>query len=117
VQRKQVVTLAAVDAIHGREQGSTTLHFNRYRDTVFKPGSHYLEVPYVQWSQWVNGTSKKEAPFLPPVPEGPGGHRGPLVMLTERGYLRFIMHFEDELFREICEYVLDTYFAAREVTA
>jgi hypothetical protein len=148
----------------------------RYRNNVLKQGIHYLEVPYVEWSQWdnvtlservtflpaneslserdsflpandsvsetesfipdngilservpfnghlservpfspANDTLSERISFLPPASEGRGGYRGPLIVLTERGYLRLIMYFEDELSKTIWEYVLDTDFKARD---
>jgi hypothetical protein len=55
--------------------------------------------------------------FLPPVPEGRGGYRGPLIVLTERGYLRLVAHFKDPLSDAICEHALDTFFEARKKRA
>src|SRR4051794_10366822 len=89
-----VITLAAVDAIHEREPGSTSQNFARYKDVELLPGKHYFEALYPVWSQWVNDTLSERVSFLPDI-SGRGGRRGDLILLTERGYLRLIMHFED----------------------
>jgi hypothetical protein len=88
----------------------TSNDFGRFKDNVFQLGRHYYEVPYDEWSQWVNVTSKMAVTFLPELSEGPGGYRRSLIVLTERGYLRQAMCFTDELSRLIGEHILDVYF-------
>lgn len=112
-ENEPVVTLLAVDGLHAREPGSTIKHFERYRDGALKKGIHYLEAPYVVWSQWVTETPSEGSSGLPTLAKSGGGFKGPLTLLTERGYLRLIMYFEDELSKNICEYVLDSYFAVK----
>jgi hypothetical protein len=44
-----------------------------------------LAVPHVEWPQWVNELLNSRNSFLPDISEGPGGYRGSITVLTERG--------------------------------
>jgi hypothetical protein len=44
-------------------------------------GRHYFEVPQEEWSNWPGATN-----FVGPA-QGGHGHKGSLILLTERGYL------------------------------
>jgi hypothetical protein len=90
-------------------RGSTTDSFDRYKDKLLQRVRHYHEVPYVEWFQWVNDPLHYRGSFLPPIAEGPGGRRGTLIVLIERGYLRLAMYFEDERSKNICQHILNVY--------
>jgi hypothetical protein len=99
---ERVITLAADNALHGRSAEATRVLFAEHKDQAPVAGRHYFEVPYVVWSQWVNETRSDRVSFLPDI-SGRGGRRGPLTVLNERGYLRLVMYFEDELAKDVCD--------------
>ena len=114
----RVITASQVDDIHGRDRGQAAhavrrLRRRRYRDTgepLLTEGRHFFSVPYRAWSQWDNEAVSDTA-------SGRGGRKGPLVVLTERGYAAVAKTFDDDAAWRIHEEMVEVYFRARDVAA
>src|SRR5690242_2740583 len=57
---QRVLTLDVIEKVHGTTDAASRA-FERHRDE-FKEGVDYFRVPYVVWSQWVNGSDKLSLP-------------------------------------------------------
>ena len=91
VDGRRVVTLAMVDKVHGRPDGTARRNFNTNRERLIE-GQHYI----------VRNSS--EAAALGIV--APNG----LTVLTERGYLMLAKSFTDDLAWEVQDRLVDAYF-------
>src|SRR5579884_1835012 len=80
-QDQRCITLPMVDLLHERPEDTAGRNFRSHAER-FQEGKHFFRVPYVVWSQWDNGPTQ----YVGPKTEGRGGHRGPMILLTERGY-------------------------------
>lgn len=109
-QSEKVLTLSLIDQLHERPDGTAKRNFSEHRDKHLKSGTHYHEVPYTVWSQWdTEGTN-----FVPSVSPGGGGFKGPLILITERGYLLLVKSFKDDLAWQIQDSLVECYFSVRE---
>lgn len=109
-QGEKVVTLSLIDQLHGRPDGTAKRNFSEHRDKHLKSGTHYHEVPYLVWSQGLFESTN----FVPSSSEGHGGFRGPLILITERGYLLLVKSFKDDLAWKIQDTLVECYFSVRE---
>jgi hypothetical protein len=90
---QRCVTLAQVDRLHERDgSGAAKDAFRRRRDK-FKEGKHFF--------RGVLNTPRKE---------GRGGHRGEVILLTEKGYCLLAKTFDDDRAWAIQEELVDSYF-------
>jgi len=98
---QRVVTLAMIDLVHERPEGTAKRNFygNRSR---FVEGKHYFLVPRSRADEF--RTLGLEVP-----------NRG-LTVLTERGYLLLVKSFTDDLAWQVQDQLVDGYFAKRAET-
>ncbi len=81
---QRVSTLAMMDGVHGRPEGTARRAFAKHREKLSE-GRHYFRA--------APGTAdEKRTPFG--TPKGGGSH---IVLLTERGYLVLVKSFRDPL--------------------
>ena len=93
---QRVVTLAMIDQVHGRPEGTAKRNFTENRRR-FVDGRHCFEVGRDEIR-----TDLPEATFSPYAPKG--------VLITERGYLMLVKAFTDDLAWEVQEQLVDRYF-------
>ncbi len=98
-QGQRVITLALIDKLHRRPEGTAARNFKENRDR-FIDGKHFYLVDF----------SKKDEfrPFGIDIPI-----RG-LILLTERGYSMLVKSFTDNFAWEVQEQLVDGYFDAQK---
>ncbi len=100
---ERVISFGQMDAVHGRPEGTAGRNFREHQNRMAE-GRHFHSVPYEVWSQPSFGPTK----FV--GPSGRGGHRGNIILLTERGYLLLVKSFTDDLAWQVQEALVDNYF-------
>lgn len=98
-QGQRVVTLAMMDQVHGRPEGTARKRFNDNKERMIE-GRHY----FVRNSD----EAKNELGVI--APNG-------LTLLTERGYLVLVKSFTDDLAWQVQEQLVDGYFRCQETEA
>ncbi|MDZ3990351.1 ORF6N domain-containing protein [Pseudomonas sp. Teo4] len=93
---QRVVTLAMIDQVHERPEGTARRNFNEHRDR-FGLGRHFFEVT----ADDIRTQSIAQA-FAPRTSKG--------VLMTERGYLMLVKAFTDDLAWEVQEQLVEQYF-------
>jgi len=100
-----VVTFAMIDQVHQRPEGTARKRFAENRER-FTEGQHYYLVDY-------KGLSVLRTEF-----PGVFGANAPQAMLiTERGYLKLVKTFSDDLAWDVQDQLIDGYFRAKAMTA
>lgn len=92
-QGQRVITLALMDQIHARPDGTARRQFNEHKDKLSEGRHYFVRKAY-------------EAAELGIV--APNG----LILLTERGYLVLVKSFHDDLAWQVQEMLVDGYFRA-----
>jgi phage antirepressor YoqD-like protein len=95
---QRVVTLAMIDQVHGRPEGTAYRNFNYNRDR-FIEGEDYF----------VRNSSEAESIGIT-APRG-------LTLLTESGYLLLVKSFTDDLSWTVQKQLVASYFRAKEQAA
>lgn len=95
---KRVVTLAMVDKVHGRPDGTARLRFNVNRERFMEGEDCFVCKTH----------EAKQMGFI--APNG-------LVLLTESGYLLLVKSFHDDLAWQVQRELVNGYFRLKEVTA
>ncbi|WP_277964616.1 ORF6N domain-containing protein [Pseudomonas sp. RIT-To-2] len=93
---QRVVTLAMIDQVHGRPEGTAKRNFGEHRDR-FIEGRHCFEVS--------RDEIRTELPvdvFSSRAPRG--------VLVTERGYLLLVKSLNDDLAWDVQEQLVEQYF-------
>jgi len=99
-----VVTFAMIDQVHQRPEGTARKRFAENRER-FTEGRHYYLVDY-------KGLSVLRTEF-----PGVFGANAPQAMLvTERGYLKLVKTFSDDLAWDVQDQLIDGYFRAKPLT-
>lgn len=93
---QRVVTLAMIDQVHERPEGTARRNFNEHRGR-FSQERHFLEVTADEIR-----TGSIEQAFAPRTAKG--------VLMTERGYLMLVKAFTDDLAWEVQEQLVERYF-------
>lgn len=96
-QGQRVVTLAMIDQVHQRPEGTAGRNFREHRER-FVEGRDYFEVT----ADEIRTQSLGHA-FAPRTPKG--------LLLTERGYLLLTKPFQDNLAWEVQGRLVDEYFS------
>lgn len=103
----RVVTLALIDNVHGRPDGTAKRAFHRHRDRL-REGEDYFRVAaddhgtkFVQRS--ADGTAR--------------GFKGELVLFSESGYLLLVKSFHDDLAWDVQRRLVSAYFRSRPAPA
>lgn len=94
-QGQRVVTLAAIDQLHGRPKGAASRSFRHYRQHFVEGADYFV----------VGGASAV-----------PGIRKG-TPLFTKEGYLKVILPFNDDLSWRIHREVVTAYIRGREVPA
>jgi len=95
-----VVTLIMVDELHERPEGTAGRNF-RTNKKHFIEGEDYFVIPREEWSQFFsrrNSSTEKRR------------YAGPMIFLTETGYLMLIKSFSDDLSWKIQRQLVNRYF-------
>lgn len=93
---QRVVTLAMIDQVHERPEGTARRNFNEHRGR-FSQERHFFEVT----ADDIRTQSIDQA-FAPRTSKG--------VLVTERGYLMLVKAFTDDLAWEVQEQLVERYF-------
>jgi len=99
-QGQRVVTLAMMDQVHGRPEGTARRTFNANKERLVE-GRHYFKVcaDEIRTHKIVDISSK--------------AHED-VTLLTERGYLVLVKSFTDDLAWQVQEQLVDGYFRAKD---
>lgn len=92
---QRVITLAQMDAVHGRPDGTARRNFNQHKDKL-REGRDFFDV--------TEGLNEFRT--------GPGG--GSVTLLTESGYLTLVKAFRDSLAWYVQRELVEVYFRARD---
>jgi len=95
---QRVVTFSDIDNVHQRPEGTARLTFNRNKNR-FVEGKHFF----------VCETYEAKNLFNISAPNG-------IVLITEKGYLKLVKPFGDDLSWEIQDQLVDAYFTVRKIT-
>ena len=93
-----VVTFAMIDQVHGKAEGQARVNFSKNRER-FSEGKHFYIVDYSQ--KYLLDTFGIDVP-----PRG-------LTLITERGYLKLVKTFSDDLAWDVQDQLIDGYFRAK----
>ncbi len=104
-RNQPVVTLRMIDELHERPEGTARKSFNRNKAQLVE-NEDYFNVPYEEWSEILVVHLKDDQK---------GGHRNPMIFLTEAGYLMVVKPFGDDLAWKVQRALVRNYFAAREM--
>ena len=103
-----VLTLADIDKVHGRPEGTAKRNFNENRDK-FISGSDYFDLPYEEWSVLtVRSSSDHEGDSSDQ--KDVGGRRGNKNFMTMHGYLMLVKSFKDDRAWRVQRLLVDSYF-------
>jgi hypothetical protein len=100
---QRVVTLAMVDAVHGRPEGTARKRFNGNRHRFIE-----CEDFYEVTASEIRTQSLGEA-FAARTPKG--------ILLTETGYLMLVKSFTDDLAWQVQRQMVNAYFTTRNLAA
>jgi hypothetical protein len=100
-QGQRVITLAQVDAAHGRPPGTAGRNFREHRER-FVEGADFFEVTCDEIRR-----QSLEAAFPPRTPKG--------ILLTETGYTMLVKPFNDDLAWQVQRQIVSGYFAAQRL--
>lgn len=102
-QGQRVATLAQIDTVHGRPEGTARRNFNEHKHRLVE-GEDYFEVT----ADEIRTQSLGDA-FAPRTPKG--------ILITEQGYTMLVKPFTDELAWKVQRQVVTGYFRAKDATA
>ncbi len=100
VNGERVVTLAMIDRVHGRPDGTASRNF-RENQSRFTMGKHY----HVSSSDEIRRNNPDALP--------PAFRRPEITVLTQRGYLKLVKSFTDDLAWDLQDMLVDGYFEKR----
>lgn len=103
-----VLTLADIDRVHGRPEGTAWRNFNEHRER-FLMGKHYFDLPYEEWSVLIPRNSLVQEGDSS-VQKESGGRRGNKNFMTMHGYLMLVKSFKDDRAWRVQELLVDSYF-------
>jgi len=98
---QRVITLAQVDAAHGRPAGTAGRNFREHRER-FVEGADFFEATGDEIRR-----QSLEAAFPPRTPKG--------ILLTETGYTMLVKPFNDDLAWQVQRQIVSGYFAAQRL--
>lgn len=91
---ERVITLSMMDDLHKRPPGTAGRNFRKHRGK-FLEGRHFFEVPIDEFRRLLQSDQA-------------GGKDA--ILLTERGYLKLVKAFRDDLSWDVQEYLTEHYF-------
>lgn len=95
-QGERVVTLAMVDQVHQRPDGTAGRNFRSNKER-FSEGKHFFKINSDEF--------RRSNPAAAPARGG-----AEMVLLTQRGYLMLVKSFTDELSWQVQDMLVDGYF-------
>jgi hemoglobin-like flavoprotein len=98
----RVITLAMMDMLHHRTDGTAGRNFREHKDKL-EEGKHYFHLT----SQDVKSFDEFRRMGVSASPQG-------LVLLTERGYSLLVKSFSDEIAWEVQDHLVDGYFDTKK---
>lgn len=101
VRGQRVLTLAMIDRVHQRTEGTARRNFNANKGRMLE-GRHFFKV----CSDEIRSNSPDALPEA--------SKRKDIVVVTEYGYLLLVKSFTDDLAWHIQEQLIETYFRIRE---
>lgn len=99
VQGERVVTLAMIDKVHGRPDGTARRNFNTNRDRMVE-GKHFAKMSADEFRSRFPGIISARA-------------TEDLTLLTERGYLLLTKPFTDDLAWQVQDMLVESYFTKK----
>lgn len=81
------MTLKQIDEIHQKAEGQARKQFNAHK-ARFVDGRDYFSSPYSEWSSEIRTT-------IEAAPAAKGGHKGAILLFTERGYGKIVKGWND----------------------
>lgn len=103
-QDQPVVTFAMIDKVHQRPEGTASRNFRSNRER-FTDGQHFYPID----SKGVDVLRRQ-------FPSVFGANATQVTLITERGYLKLVKTFTDDLAWEVQDQLIDGYFRAQEKT-
>lgn len=97
IEGERVVTLAMIDEVHQRPDGTAGRNFRENRER-FIEGKHYFELSADEIRRRKMWEISSKA-------------RGDIILLTERGYLMLVKSFTDDLAWQVQDALVENYFA------
>jgi len=98
----RVITLAMMDKLHHRPDGTARRNFNENKDKL-EEGKHYFHLNY----QEIKSLYEFRTTGISPNPQG-------IILITERGYLKLVKSFNDEFAWEVQDQLVDGYFDSKK---
>lgn len=98
VNGERVVTLAMIDKVHGRPDGTARRNFNVNKDRLVE-GKHY------------HVKSQADEIRSLGLQRPQGGVPSAVTLMTERGYLMLVKSFTDELAWQVQDMLVESYFS------
>ncbi len=102
-QGERVVTLAMVDQVHQRPDGTAGRNFRSNKER-FSEGKHFFKINSDEF--------RRSNPAAAPARGG-----AEMVLLTQRGYLMLVKSFTDELSWQVQDMLVDGYFEGQRRAA
>lgn len=103
---QRVVTFSDIDKVHERPEGTARRNFAKNKER-FKEGEHYFVVK----PETLANTELYENRTLNISVTSPRG----MALITEKGYLKLVKAFTDDLAWEVQDRLIDNYFKSKEV--
>lgn len=107
-RKQRVVTLAMIDQVHRRLDGTARKRFNDNRNR-FKEGKHFFELSTSEIRKYFPETKSEIRTYFRV------GQGGKLILITESGYLLLVKSFTDDLAWEVQDQLVDSYFRSRKI--
>lgn len=103
---QRVVTFSDIDKVHNRPDGTARRNFASNKDR-FKEGEHY----FVVTPETLANTELYEKRTTNIEVTSPRG----MALITQKGYLKLVKAFNDDLAWEVQDRLIDNYFKSKEV--
>jgi hypothetical protein len=98
----RVITLATMDKLHHRPEGTAGRNFREHRDK-FEEGKHYFHINY----QELKSLDEFRRAGIDANSQG-------ITVLTDRGYSMLVKSFNDEFAWEVQDQLVDSYFEKKK---
>ena len=102
-KNQRVVTLKMIDQLHERPEGTAGRNFRQHKEKFIKNIHYFLISADKLPSNEIQRTIKK------------GGNKKNVYLFTEKGYLKLVKSFQDNLSWEIQDKLIDSYFIMKKL--
>lgn len=106
---QRVVTFRDIDQVHKRPSGTARRNFNKNRKYFEEEKDYFILTRNSNVRKTYNGFSNVNLADIEKIP--PKG----VTLLTERGYLKVVKSFNDDLSWKVQDILVDTYFQLRNM--